>query len=213
MTTINNNSGQLRFFISLFTAVFIALLSGCAMTNNSLGQGYSTPAGFFQSGKVGHWINELENAKKLPPEQFKQILTAREIEYSNVGDLTSRLRLSLLLLQGQEQFRIPSRALKIMQGADLAQEGHEQAFGAFLLQLAEQQSNPKKVVIIQDSEKPKKGSVVRDSSTHPNQKTYLKEYRAAKARIKELEQQLLEITSIEQNIQERESGNLIKEQK
>ncbi|MEE9342105.1 MAG: hypothetical protein V3V12_00560 [Gammaproteobacteria bacterium] len=220
MTIFNYNSGQLRFFMRLFVATLLFLSTGCALTNQADGQKYQATTGFFQTNKVGHWIYELEQARKLTSEEYRQILKAREIEYATNNSLVSRLRLSLLLLQGQNEQRDPSRALKILKGADSGLANNKTAFASFLLQLAEQQamSDFKTPVACQKMHSKGKSKAAfarcKGASVSPkNHKSYLKEYRAAKARIKELEQQLLELTSIEQNIQERESGKLIEEQK
>ena len=131
---------------------------------------------------VNYWLAELHGTRTMTPEQLQQTLDAWEQEFSTDTTVNNRVRLALLLAVGNEPVRDRKRARKLLDAVDpdLLKE-NEQEIVVILKQFLDQQSaNKQKINILWEQ--------VTEQSR----------------RIEELEQQQKALTTIEQNIQQRE---------
>ncbi len=142
---------------------------------------------------AAYWLEEWQRAVQLPIEQYQQTLAARERDFETRPGPRSRIRLALLLAAGKPSARKPGRALELLKGVDRAVASKSAVALADLLQ---------EVLVKQKAAKKPEKKPEKKSATACDV-DLKKELLAAKARIRELEQQLHELTSIEQNIQER----------
>lgn len=136
-----------------------------------------------------YWLEEWYRVIELPEDQLVQVLKYRESEFEQLPNPETRLRLALLLAEGPQPVRDQARALELLKALDVRQASDSaKALAALLEQVIEEQrwlSN--KVADLNRKSK--------DSQTQ----------------IEELERQLHELTTIEQNIQQRESPSSRKE--
>ncbi|MEE9492278.1 MAG: hypothetical protein V3W04_02710 [Gammaproteobacteria bacterium] len=213
-------------------ALFPWLVS-CAQLDHSF---LHLPSSTNTHGYSSDWVDDLYRANRLSAEDYRDVLKAREIEFSQQATYSSRIRLVLLLSRGQSAFREPGRALKILDGQDVSElRQGQRAFYDLVLQVVEEQGGQSRKVSGKSIKKVRvrrvkrrKSSPARKKSVEPvsasagefevqpvdeREQAYLKELSQAKRRIKELEQQLHELTSIEKSIQEREATSLSTEQK
>ncbi|HHJ17320.1 MAG TPA: hypothetical protein ENJ80_11550 [Gammaproteobacteria bacterium] len=134
---------------------------------------------------AAYWLEEWHRVIALPDEQLKQTLEARKQEFERAANPRTRLRLALLLAEGPKAVRNQSEALKLLKGLDTSKASDSaQALAALLVQIiGEQYWSGDKISEI---------------------RAKLKQ---SEARVEELERQLQELTTIEQNIQQRETPN------
>ena len=138
---------------------------------------------------AAYWLQEWQRAIALPEDRLVQTLTARELEFERSANPRTRLRLALLLAEGPQPVRDQARALELLSEFDAAQASDSaKALAALLTQvIKEQRWFSDKVDELNRKSK--------DSQTH----------------VEELERQLRELTTIEQNIQQRELPSSRKE--
>jgi hypothetical protein len=138
---------------------------------------------------AAYWLEEWHQVIALPEDQLALSLKARETEFTESPTPRSTMRLALLLTEGPRSVRNQSRALTLLEEFDTGQASDsEKALAALLKQIiAEQQWSNYEVI--------KLNRKLNDSRT----------------RIEELENQLQELTNIEQNIQQRELPGSTKE--
>ena len=131
---------------------------------------------------VNNWLAELHNVRTMTPEQQEQILVSRERECNGNPDSGNCLRLAMLLATGDAPFRDQKRALNLLDKIDPGQfsAGEQELVAIFRQFLAEQTESENKI----------------------NQLS--KQIADQGKRIEELEQQQKALTTIEQNIQQRE---------
>lgn len=132
---------------------------------------------------TAYWLEEWHQVSLLPEVQFKLALKNREQEFERKPDPRARLRLALLLATGPAPVRDQSRALALLKDMDeMGVSESARALTALLTQMIEEQlwSGDKITELKEKSSK-------------------------ADTRVEELEQQLQELTDIEQSIQQRET--------
>lgn len=132
---------------------------------------------------AAYWLEEWHRLIELPRDEFAQTLQTREQEFVRSQDPRTRLRLVLLLAEGPAQVRDPARALTLLKGLDKVRASDSaRALAALLTQILREQVDAGDKI----------SKLKRDLAL-------------ADARVKELEQQLQELTNIEQSIQQRET--------
>jgi len=131
---------------------------------------------------AAYWLEEWHWVSSLPEIQQREILTSRESEFERSDNPRNRLRLALLLAEGPGSVRDQGRALELLQGMDMGQASDSgKALSALLQQvIAEHDWFDDKIARLRVN--------LNESET----------------RVEELERQLQELTTIEQNIQQRE---------
>jgi len=131
---------------------------------------------------AAYWLEEWHWVSGLPESQQREILANREREFQQSANPRNRMRLALLLAEGPRSVRDQDRALELLVGLDVEQASDSgKALSALLQQvIAEHDWFDDKMTRL---------------------RTNLKE---SEARVEELERQLQELTTIEQNIQQRE---------
>ena len=131
---------------------------------------------------AAYWLEEWYWITGLPEGQQREILADREREFEQSASSRNRIRLALLLAEGPASVRNQRRAQELLEGMD---EEHTSTSGRALTALLQQ------VISEHDWFSDELAAV----------NTELKE---SESRVEELERQLQELTSIEQNIQQRE---------
>lgn len=135
------------------------------------------------------WLEEWHRIIALPGDQLVQMFNARQLEFERSANPGTRLRLALLLAEGPQPVRDQVRALELLKELDAEQASDSAiALAALLRQVIEEQK------------------WLTNKMTGLN--SDLKDYQT---QVDELERQLRELTTIEQNIQERELPNSLKE--
>ncbi len=131
---------------------------------------------------VHGWLADIHALRTQPPETLVTVLEAREQAFRTKPNIENRMRLVMLLLVDVEPVGDLKRARLLLNGVDpLPSSPDERAFISLMLKFLEGKR-----------EDEQKLSVLWKQATQQNQ------------RIDELEQQLKALTSIEQNIQQRE---------
>ncbi|HFD79535.1 MAG TPA: hypothetical protein ENK05_03935 [Gammaproteobacteria bacterium] len=138
---------------------------------------------------AAYWLEEWNKTEGLPDEQLKLALKTREHEFAGSPSPRTRLRLALLLAQGPAAVRDQKRALELLQGLDRdAASASAVALAALLTQvIREQQWSADRIAELRA-------------------KVKVSETRAAELeqQLQEAEEQLKQLTTIEQKIQQRE---------
>jgi len=134
---------------------------------------------------AAYWLEEWQQLIKVSDEELKQTLEIRKQEFIRSAEPRTRLRLALLLAAGPKSVRDQERALKLLKGLDMDRVNDSARALAALLQqnIEEQDWSGDKI------------AGLREKLTQ------------SEARVEELERQLHELTTIEQNIQQRETPN------
>jgi hypothetical protein len=136
------------------------------------------------------WLEEWHRVIALPEDQLVATFKTRELEFERSANPETRLRLALLLAEGPQPVRDQVRALKLLKGLDAGQASDSaRALAALLQQVIEEQ----------------RWSINKMAELN-------KKLEASQTNVDELELQLQELTTIEQNIQQRELPNSQKEQ-
>jgi hypothetical protein len=134
---------------------------------------------------AAYWLEEWQQVLELPDEQVQQTLEIRRQDFIRSAEPRTRLRLALLLAAGPKSVRDQERALKLLKGLDMDRAGQSaQALAALLQQNIEEQDWSGGKI-----------TELREKLTQ------------SEARVEELERQLQELTTIEQNIQQRVTPN------
>ncbi len=135
-----------------------------------------------QADGVASWLEEWHQVRVLPEDQLVQSFNNRQLAFERSANPATRLRLALLLAEGPQPVRNQARALELLGELDAEQASDsEKALAALLVQVLEEQ----------------KWLINKMATLNGD----LKESRM---HVEELERQLRELTTIEQNIQERE---------
>lgn len=143
---------------------------------------------------AAYWLEEWYRTIRLPGDQYQAALEAREASFKSHPGPRSRLRLALLLADGKPSGLDLPRALKLVRGLEPEAADSAKAL-ALLLE--------KRLVSLLSVKKPKPSKTSVKTKNDKEKAELSKELQAAQLRIKELEQQLHDLTEIEQNIQER----------
>ncbi len=134
---------------------------------------------------AAYWLEEWQQLIALPDEALKKTLEIRRQEFIRSAEPRTRLRLALLLAAGPRSVRDPERALKLLKGLDIDRaNGSARALAALLQQNIEEQDWSGDKI-----------AGLREKLTQ------------SETRVEELERQLHELTTIEQNIQQRVTPN------
>jgi hypothetical protein len=131
---------------------------------------------------AAYWLEEWHWVTGLAAVQQEEILVSREREFQQSATPRNRLRLALLLAEGPGSVRDQRRALALLEEMDMDQASDSgKALSALLQQvIAEYDWFDEKITGLRAN--------LKESET----------------RVEELERQLQELTTIEQNIQQRE---------
>ena len=131
---------------------------------------------------AAYWLEEWHWVTGLSEVQQQEILASREREFQQSATPRNRLRLALLLAEGPGSVRDQRRALELLEEMDMDQASDSgKALSALLQQvIAEHDWFDDKIDRLRAN--------LKESET----------------RVEELERQLQELTTIEQNIQQRE---------
>jgi len=162
------------------TVFLLMLLAACSQF-----QSYSSTglAPVISGGHgVNYWLSELNDTRKMSPEQLQETLKSREQEFHHDPGTSNRLRLVLLLAVGNEPVRDPQRALELLEEMNPVPDNpSDREMVAVLQQFLDEQ-----VAAIQKIDE------------------LSQQVKRQNTRIEELEQQQKALTTIEQSIQERE---------
>lgn len=165
--------------------VLLAGLSACA----GLPQYRTTVLAPVIDGRSGAnvWLEMLHEVRDRSPEKQQQALDDWEKAFEGNPDINNRMRLVLLMTLGSEQVRDIRRARRLLDDVD---------------PLPEAAADREMIVILQQ---------MLDEQGQSNRKLSIlwKQVTEQNRRIEELEQQLQALTTIEQNIQSRETPAVI----
>lgn len=166
----------------LILAVMAALLAGCSELQHYSNTGF---APVIDSGRgVNRWLGELHETRAMSPEMVQQTLEVWEQDFHDDPTATNRMRLALLLATGEGQVGDRKQARKLLNGLDAWAGGDsERELVAILQQFLDEQGQSRRKI-----------NILWKQVTEQNQ------------RIEELEQQLQALTTIEQNIQQRDKA-------
>jgi hypothetical protein len=166
----------------VYLGVLVLLLGGCTQMKSYTNQ--VLPPVFEGGNGVNHWLAELHATRDLSGDELRGVLASWEQDLDYQSTVNNRLKLALLLAAGDKAVRDHTRASKLLDGIDPVPLGTgEQELVTILRQyLAEHQEASGKI----------------------NQLS--KQVREQGQRIEELEQQQRALTTIEQNIQQREKS-------
>lgn len=135
------------------------------------------------------WLEEWHRVIALPEDQLVQTLKTRELEFERSANPGTRLRLALVLAEGPQPVRDQTRALTLLKDLDTGQASDSAKALAALLE-----------------------QVIEEQMWSSNKITGLnRELKNSQAHVEELERQMQELTTIEQNIQQRELPSSRKE--
>jgi hypothetical protein len=169
----------------LVLLVLLAGLAACA----ELPQYRTTVLAPVIDGRSGAniWLETLHEVRDRSPEKQQQALDNWDKAFEGNPDINNRMRLVLLLTLGSEQVRDIRRARRLLDGID---------------PLPEAEADRELIVILQQ---------ILDEQGQANRKLSIlwKQVTEQNRRIEELEQQLQALTTIEQNIQSRETPVVI----
>ncbi|HHH45216.1 MAG TPA: hypothetical protein ENK49_13855 [Gammaproteobacteria bacterium] len=128
-----------------------------------------------------YWLEEWQQLRELSDKQLKEELEIRRQAFIRSAEPRTRLRLALLLAAGPGSVRNQDKALKLLKGLDMDRaDAGARALAALLQQNIEEQDwSGAKIDELRDK------------------------LAQSEARVEELERQLQELTTIEQNIQQR----------
>lgn len=130
------------------------------------------------AGGADYWLGQVNDTHGLPPSELQDVLLSWESDFQRQPDTGNRLKLALLLAFGDEPVRDTAKARRVLEGMDITMisPGDRE-----LVSILEHY-----VRLSLDIEK---------LSNRANRKDN---------KIKELEQKLRDLTSIEQTIQQRD---------
>jgi hypothetical protein len=175
----------------LLILVLLGGLPGCAelqqLSTPHPQQECTTPP---DSG-VALWLAAESGTRDQSPEQQQQTLVKWEEEFQRDPDINHRMQLILLLANGAEGVRDSHRARRLLDGIDPLPDDHgDREFITLMQQRLDDQS-----------QSARKLDILWKQVTEQNR------------RIEELEQQLQELTNIEQNIQNRDAPTVIERER
>jgi hypothetical protein len=132
------------------------------------------------AGGADYWLGQVNDTHGLPPSELQDVRLSWERDFRIKPDTGNRIKLALLLTFGDEPVRNTTKAGQILEGMDttMLSPGDQE-----LVRILEQYLET--------------DLIIDKLSTRANRKNN---------RIKELEQQLRDLTSIEQTIQQRDKG-------
>jgi len=168
--------------VGRFPVLFLLLLAGCS--NLQPAGNYELVPVVDRGSDLNGRLEELHASREMSPEELNNILATREQDFLDNPSYDNRMRLVLLLAAGDKTVQDNSRALELLEGIDAVPlSAGEQEMMLILRQFLEERVEASS----------KMASLARQR-TEQNQ------------RIEELEQQLRELTTIEQSIQQRDKS-------
>ena len=172
---------NMRYFRLL--TISVLMLSACSACSELQSYNSTGIAPIVSSGQgVDYWLEELHYTRAMYPEQLQQTLKFREQQFHNNPNNGNRLRLALLLAAGGETVRDQERAWNLLEEVDQSMENARiKELVTILLQFLDEQIESRNEI--------------------NSLKIQIKENNE---RIEELEEQQRALTTIEQNIQQRE---------
>jgi hypothetical protein len=162
--------------------VLLVLLTGCAALQQRITEP-SPPAPCKESTSgANRWLAEINATRDQSPDRQQQTLEAWEQAFQASPGIDNRMRLVLLLATGADNVRDARRARRLLNGIDPlpASTGDRELISLLLMWLGDQGESARKLDIL------------------------WKQVTTQNRRIEELEQQLQALTTIEQNIQNRD---------
>lgn len=179
-------TGSVEMFRIFILLVVLSTLPGCSelqvMREDVLASGNSLATVIEGKRGVNAWLADLNSLGAQPAEDMPTVLAEREAAFSKKPDIENRMRLVLVLIVDDEDVRDERRARQLLRRLDpLPAETGDREFVLLLQQF-----------LVGNAQYEQKLSVLWKQVTQQNR------------RIDELEQQLKALTSIEQNIQQRE---------
>lgn len=162
--------------------IFLAIIALCACQPVTVQHNEGVVPIALRVDDAAYWLEEWHWVSGLPEVQQREILANREREFQQSATPRNRLRLALLLAEGPGSVRDQRRALELLKGMDMEQASDSgKALSALLQQ------------------------VIAESDWFDDERTRLRvNLKESEARVEELERQLQELTTIEQNIQQRD---------
>jgi hypothetical protein len=166
----------------LVLLILAAMLTGCAELQQQFPALESAPACKEPAGGANHWLAEIGGTRDQSPDHQQQTLEEWEQAFQASPNIDNRMRLVLLLATGADTVRDPRRAHRLLNGIDPlpAGAGDRELISLLLLWLDDQSESARKLDIL------------------------WKQVTTQNRRVEELEQQLQALTTIEQNIQNRD---------
>jgi hypothetical protein len=162
--------------------LFIVVLTGCSGLQQV--SGYELVPVIDRGSDLNSRLEELHATRKLPSSQLKSVLASREREFLDNPSFNNRMNLALLLAAGSSAIQDRARALELLEGIDsMPVSVGEQELVLILKQFLQTQ--------------------VELSSENDMISAQLS---AQEKQIYELKQQLKDLTTIEQNIQQRDKA-------
>ena len=162
--------------------LFIVALAGCSGLQQV--SGYEIVPVVDRGSDLNSRLEELHETRKLPSGQLETVLALRERDFLDNPSFNNRMNLALLLAAGDKAIQNPARALELLEGVD-----------SMPISAGEQEL----VLIL------KQFLVTRAELSEENDAIY-SQLSAQDEQIKELKQQLRDLTTIEQNIQQRDTA-------
>lgn len=159
---------------TVITLPFLALL-GCSGLQPESG---SFLAPVSTAGGADYWLGQVSGTHGLPPSELQDVRLSWERDFRIKPDTSNRIKLALLLAFGDEPVRNTTKARQVLESMDTTMlSPGDQELVTILEQYLETDL------------------IIDKLTTRANRKNN---------RIKELEQQLRDLTSIEQTIQQRD---------
>jgi hypothetical protein len=171
-----------RFFVVVVSVLSVVVLTGCSGLQQV--SGYELVPVIDRGSDLNNRLEELHETRKLPSSQLKTVLASRERDFLDNPSFNNRMNLALLLAAGGNVIQDQARAVELLDGIDSMPVGvGEQELVLILKQFLEAQvelSNENDIISAQLS--------------------------AQEKEIYALKQQLKDLTTIEQNIQQRDKA-------
>jgi hypothetical protein len=171
-----------RILVVVVSVLSVVVLTGCSGLQQV--SGYELVPVIDRGSDLNSRLEELHETRKLPSSQLKTVLASRERDFLDNPSFNNRMNLALLLAAGGSVIQDQARALELLDGIDsMPVSVGEQELVLILKQFLEAQlelSNENDIIAAQLS--------------------------AQEKEIYALKQQLRDLTTIEQNIQQRDKA-------
>ena len=160
--------------------LILAMLIGCQPVTVQRSEGVVPIS--LRVDDAAYWLEEWHWVSGLPEGQQRELLATRELEFQKSDSPRNRLRLALMLAVGPRSVRNQDRAHELLVGMDVDHASYSAKSLSALLQ-----------------------QVIAEHDWFNDRIKHLRiELKESEGRVEELERQLQELTTIEQDIQQRE---------
>jgi hypothetical protein len=171
-----------RNFVLVVSLLTVVVLAGCSGLQQV--SGYEPVPVIDRGSDLNSRLEELHATRKLTSSQLKTVLASREREFQDNPSFNNRINLALLLAAGGSAIQNQARALELLKGVDsMPASVGEQELILILKQFLESQV-----------ELGNENDIISEQLSTQEKQIY------------ELKQQLRELTTIEQNIQQRDKA-------